>query len=154
MKGYNSLPPEMLNQAHLIGQPRMRTESEEIEMMRNALTITVANITGTAYSAMLEVDGMLAGDKMQNDSLYLAKTLLQVSEDTKGDYEETGRRKMRNQLAAQLLFSSLRGGSSPTENLVRMSFSEATAIMARAEEYANEQIEKDKPTSDTIELST
>lgn len=148
-RGYNQIPPEMLAQAHMIGQPRMRTEAEELEMMQNALTMTVANIAGTVYSAMTE-----AGNQPSPSvAIDIAKSVLSVSEQIKDEDEPIGKRKMRNQLAAQLFFSALRGGLRPTkpEESLKEFFEEAAQMVTLSEEYAREQVEKEK-TDSGIEL--
>lgn len=157
MKGYNQMDPVMMQNAHVLGEPRMPTASEAKTMERNAITIAVMNIAGTALSSMLEYSDDPTNVQRVPCSINLAKAILDKSEATQNDYgEEVSKRKLRNQLAAQLIYSALRGGANPhPSELVDCSFDQASQILKEAEKYATEKTTDDDsppPSSDTIEL--
>jgi hypothetical protein len=141
----------MMQNAHVLGQPRMPTSAEVKQMEKDNTTLAVLQIAGTAVSSMLESGEPLGGDEAVDISLAIAKDLLNKSEQTKDDYgEKIGRRKIRNQLAAQLLYSTLRGGADYRKDLIDWSFDIASNLLTKAEQYAEDEAEKSAPTSDII----
>lgn len=149
----NEIDPALLQNAHLVGQPRTPTASEVKQMNKEAIMLAVMQVAGTALSSLLESGPSHYYDPVTNSDVVLeaAKALLKKSDETQNDFDgHIGKRKLRNQLAAQLVYSTLRGGEAYKQSVIDNAFDAATKIIKGAESYANEEVEKTTPTSNII----
>lgn len=145
------IDPRFLQNAHLLGQQRPPTAAEKKAMQKEAITMAVMQVAGTAFSSILESGPAGLNVAEAEISLRVAKDILKKSEQSKDDYgEQIGKRKLRNQLAAQLIYSTLRGGSNYLSSTVDKAFDLATKIVDESEAYAENEIEEDAPSSDII----
>ncbi len=140
----------MMQQAHLLGQQqRMPTKAEQRAYETNALTIAVLNIAGTARSACLEGKHTIYPDKI----FELATAILDKSHESRDDYKDPQKRKMRNQLAAQFVYARCRGQGiemdpqaraknevSDAISIVDTAFASATKLMEQATGWAKEKV--------------
>ena len=156
MKGYNQVDPNIYNQATILGQQQEPTADEIKTMERNALTIAAVNISGTAISSLLESNGAFSIEEASDISFSFAKSILDKSDETKDDYgDEVGKRKVRNQLAAQICFALLKGhppsfittdGPSyeGTKKYVDSAFKIASNMLERSQEYAIQKVDNEE----------
>lgn len=149
----NEIDPMLMQNAHILNTRRTPTASERKQMEREAVTMALMQVAGTALGSILESgeEPLRNSDELAKLSLQIAKDLLNKSEESKEDFgEQVGKRKLRNQLAAQILYSSLRGGQPYKLNLIHRSFTIATSVIEGAEAHAEEMVEDDDNSSDII----
>jgi len=147
----NEIDPRMMGNVPIIGGQRMPTRAEEKQMEKDAITMAVLQVAGTALSSILESGPASVEDGDVSSAIQVATDLLKKSEETKGDYgDHIGKRKLRNQLAAQLIYSALRGGVVYKTNLIHRAFNAASKILEKAEEYAENETVETTPISDII----
>lgn len=147
----NEIDPRLMENAHILGSRRTPTATEQKQMEKDAITMAVIQVSATALSSILEGGDPLRDEEVANVAIQVAKDLLEKSEETKDDFgEHIGKRKLRNQLAAQFIYSSLRGGQTYKSNVVHRAFTAAAKLIEEAEAYAESESKKNSPTSDII----
>lgn len=153
----NELDPMMLQQAQLLGQRRAPTKAERREAERINLLIALLQVSGTALSSMLEGGEDYTDLGVTEFAQKVAKSILKYSESTQEDFDgDIAMRKIRNQLAAQLIYSDLRAGGAPSrgeaDKLTKDMFAIATKLVNDAKDFAAEETKDESPTSSTLEL--
>jgi hypothetical protein len=143
---FNELDPAMLAQAQMLGQRRTPTMSEQRKIEQAQFMMAALQVSGTALSSFLEGGYGSFEDENIAFSIDVAKAILKLSEETKGDFEDNVMlRKLRNQLGAQLVYSAIRGGScadtysrDDATALVKTCFVAAKTLLNSADAFSKE----------------
>ena len=150
----NELDPTMLAQAQMLGGARrMPTKAEIRDAEHQGIMMAILSVAGTSFSSLLE--GGYAGtfEECRGLSERVAEAILKKSEQTKEDFgEDIMKRKLRNQLGAQLTYSALRGDTTivTADELVNRTFESATKLVRSADEFATKELENAEDTSPTL----
>jgi hypothetical protein len=156
----NEIDPRLINQAHLLGQRRTPTRAEQKEMERANIMLAHLQVTGTALSSLLEGGADYTNPEVVKFAQSVTEEVLKRSESTKDDFDgNVALRKVRNQLAAQLIYSDLRGGygalnQEAAAKLVNSLFDTATEVAKDAEEFAEKEVNGERSTDSPAESSS
>ena len=136
----NELTPEMMAQAHMLdGKRRTPTKAELKQMQRGNIFAALTHIAGTTASTLIEagVTPAIATGR----SLIIAKEMLSYAEKAleEEEWEIAQLRQLRNQMAAQLIYSALRANPG-LDNIkaIEQGYESATQIVKGAEKNAEE----------------
>jgi len=145
MNNLNELPPEMLEQAHLLGGGRAPTKAEIRKEVKEKVFLAITQVAGTAATSLLEASFLF--EESTDRSLNIAKCIMETSESLRdgGEFKGfEGKQRLRNSLAAQLVHSALRGKLpyDKDEELVAAAFESATRLVKKAEEDAEKYVEE------------
>ena len=146
------IDPLLMQNAHLLGQQRTPTKAELHKMEKDAITMAILQVSTTALNAMLESGSHpLSGDDAANIALQVAKDLLSVSSERENDFEDNiQKRKIRNQIAAQLVYANLRGGIQYKKNSIHRAFNAASKLIEESESYAETEMARDSSTNSIV----
>lgn len=152
----NEIDPVLLQQAHLLGGgQRQPTKAEQLEMIKGQVMMAHLSVAGTALSSHLEAGG--APDLQSVDFVNeVAQSILDTSEKGRDDFgANIALRKVRNQLAAQLVYSMIRGLTTcpSATTIVDKAFKMATALTTHADEFATKEMENEGVDSSTVKLT-
>ena len=143
MNNFNELDPMAMAGAPILGQRRGPTKAEQKKMLHAQFLMAFLNVSGTAISSMLE-SGAEANQASADFAKEVTKEILRISEASADEFDDPTQRKLRNQLAAQLVFSDLRGGNNAdAKDLVKGCFKLATDLVLSAEAFADEGVDNE-----------
>jgi hypothetical protein len=151
----NQIDPRLLAQAQMLGgQRRTPTKAEMRQAEHQGIMMAILSVAGTSLSSLLEGGHVSDMAESKDFSLEVANEILNKSEQTKEDFgEDTMKRKLRNQLAAQLTYSTLRGAGGligGATQLVANAFESATSLVENADKFASKEVEGAEPNSSSI----
>jgi len=139
MKGFNQLDPAMMNQAHMLGQQRAPTESEIAEARRHIDMTSLMQVAGAVLTSLLEGGFDESREDRTTIATGVAKKFLSKLDSLNDHADNPPKRKARNQMAAQLIYSILRSsGTAEHVGLVDIGFDMADEILKESEDYAEE----------------
>ena len=142
----NEIDPALLQQAQLLGGRRTPTRAEQKEMERANIMMAHLQVSGTALSSLVEAGGS-SSLKSVRFAQSIAESILRKSEGTKDDFDGNVQlRKIRNQLAAQLIYSHLRGSKThgDSDEIVTGFFDIAATLVSDAKDFAEKEVNSEK----------
>jgi hypothetical protein len=144
----HELDPALIQQAQLLGQRRTPTKAEQREMEKANIILAAVQVGGTALSSLCEnSDVSWPLRKRVQYAQDITHAILDRSEESKDDFDgNVQMRKLRNQLAAQLVYSRLRGLTifDDAKACVAECFEASTKILTDANVFAEKEVGDEK----------